>query len=153
MKAKLLTVLIVLGLLLSACGPAAVTEPAAPAEEAAVEESEPAEEAEPAAEESPAEEEVAEAVVDDPIALALELADQAAAGEQVGFSGESDVTIAVVMPALDNDGWRAIYIGVLSKVIEMGVNLVTLDARDSVENQIAIIEDLIVQEVDAIVFV
>ncbi|MBN1266472.1 MAG: sugar ABC transporter substrate-binding protein, partial [Anaerolineales bacterium] len=29
----------------------------------------------------------------------------------------------------------------------------TLDARDSVENQIAIIEDLIVQEVDAIVFV
>lgn len=140
MKVKLLTLLVMLGLVLTACQPAA--QPVAPAEE----ESAPAEEGAPA-------EETDGQAVDDPIALALELADRAAAGEQVAFSGESDVTIAVVMPALDNDGWRAIYIGVLSKVIELNVNLITLDARDSVENQIAIIEDLITQQVDAIVFV
>ena len=136
MKVKLLALLVLLGLVLAACQPA--VQPAAPAEE----ESAPAEEATGG-----------EQVVEDPIALALELADRAAAGEQVAFSGESDITIAVVMPALDNDGWRAIYIGVLSKVIELGVNMITLDARDSVENQIAIIEDLITQQVDAIVFV
>ena len=139
MKAKLLTVFLVIGLLLAACQTATPNVPAPTQAEMT----------------SPTEEPMAEpTAVADPIALALELADKAAAGEKVSFSGSnSDITIAVVMPALDNDGWRAIYIGVLSKVIEMGVNMVTMDARDSVENQTAIIEDLITQKVDAIVFV
>lgn len=142
MKAKFMAVFVILALLLGACA----TATQAPATE------EPAAEA-PLVEEPAVEEPMDETAVEDPIALALELADKAAAGETVSFAGDSDATIAVVMPALDNDGWRAIYIGVLAKVIDLKVNLVTLDARDSVENQIAIIEDLITQQVDAIVFV
>jgi ribose transport system substrate-binding protein len=138
MKSKLLMIALVTGILLAACQPTVQTQEAAPT--ATVTKAVPTEA-------------VTTEKVEDPIALALEFADRAAAGEKVAFSGNSDVTLAVVMPALDNDGWRAIYIGVLSKVIELGVDMITLDARDSVEKQIAIIEDLITQQVDAIIFV
>lgn len=156
MKHKYMLAVLISALLMAACQPAApATE--APAEAPAVEEEapEPAveeEAAEPEAEPAEAESE-AEAEEQDPVLLALELADKAAAGEAAEINSESDITIGVVMPALDNDGWRAIYIGVLSKIIEMDVNLITLDARDSVENQTAMIEDLITKQVDAIVFV
>jgi ABC-type sugar transport system substrate-binding protein len=89
----------------------------------------------------------------DPVVLALQMADRAAKGEAVELSGESGITIGIIMPALDNDGWRAIYIGALSKAIELGANVITMDARDKVENQLAMVEDMITKQVDAIVFV
>jgi len=137
MKARLLTLFIIV--LLAACQ--TTTPTVSPSPQAGVTS-------------SPEEAETKPTQISDPIVLALELADKAAAGEKVSFSGgNSNKTIAVVMPALDNDGWRAIYIGVLSEVIKQGVNLITLDARNSVETQMAIIEDLITQKVDGIVFV
>ena len=88
-----------------------------------------------------------------PLALALEFAERAIGGETVEYTGTAGVTIGVVMPQLDNDGWFAIYIGALSKIIEMGADLVTLDARNSADTQLAMVEDLITKKVDAIVFV
>jgi ABC-type sugar transport system substrate-binding protein len=133
----LASMILVVSLFLSACAPKAA---------------EPAMEEKPAEAAAPAEATAPEEVVD-PIKMALEFADRAAAGEKIEFAGSSDVTIGVVMPALDNDGWRAIYIGALSKIIETGANLITLDARNTVETQLAMIEDMITQGVDAIVFI
>jgi len=144
MRTRLFYLLVLASLVMAACGPVAATEaPPAAAPTGAVAAATQAGEAPAAA--------ATEAV--DPVVLALQLADKAARGESVELSGESGVTIGIVMPALDNDGWRAIYIGALGKAIELGANVITLDARDKVENQLAMIEDMITQEVDAIVFV
>jgi ribose transport system substrate-binding protein len=141
MKYKMLLVmslLLVFGMLLGACAPAAVEE-AAPAE--AEEEAAPAEAEEEAAEEK------------DYISVAADLWTEAATGGSAELQGTSDVTIGMVMPQMDNDGWLAPYIGALSKVLETGANLITLDARNSAETQLAMIEDLLTRGVDAIVFV
>ncbi|GAG91335.1 unnamed protein product, partial [marine sediment metagenome] len=130
---------------LAGCKAKAVAEEeAAPAVEE-VEEETPAEEV--TEEVAPIEEEV------DPIALALEFAERAIEGEAVEYTGTTDFTVGVIMPQLDNDGWFGMYIGVLMGVIKTGVNFVTLDARNNVDNQLAMIEDLITRKVDAIVFV
>lgn len=144
MRTKVSCLLVLLTLAVVACQPAAATTAPA-AEEATVLAAVPTE--------TTAAPEAQPTATVDPVVLALQLADRAARGERVEISGESGVTIGIVMPALDNDGWRAIYIGALSQAIELGANVVTLDARDKVENQMAMIEDLITRQVDVIVFV
>lgn len=87
------------------------------------------------------------------IKTAIDLADKAARGESADYTGASGKTVGVVMPAFDNDGWVAIYIGVLAKAIETETSITTLNAQNSVDRQVAMIEDLITRQVDAIVFV
>jgi ABC-type sugar transport system substrate-binding protein len=89
----------------------------------------------------------------DVVRLALELADKATRGEKADYTGKSGVTIGVIMPQLDNEGFRAIYIGALSQAIALDATVTTLDARLSVDTQLAMIEDLITRKVNAIVFV
>ena len=151
MKRNILVLFVIMTLLLAACG-AQASEPAEAAaqqNEATQEESAEvaADQEEAASEEAAATEEV------DPIKLALQLADKAAHGENAEFEGGSGITVGVVMPQLDNDGWRAAYIGALSQAIEMDVSVITLDARNNVDTQTSMIQDLITKQVDAIVFV
>lgn len=102
---------------------------------------------------SESQEAAASGEVEDPVELALELADRATRGANANYQGTSDETVAVVMPQLDNEGFRAMYIGSLSAGIEQNASVVTLDARNDVDTQLAMIEDMITQQVDAIVFV
>ncbi|NMB90402.1 MAG: sugar ABC transporter substrate-binding protein [Chloroflexi bacterium] len=153
MKTKIFCLMILFVLVLTACQPAApavATQPSAP-ETAPTQVPATEEEAAPAA--TDVSEEAAPAGEADPIALAIDLANKATRGESAELQGSSGKTIGIVMPALDNDGWRAIYIGALSKAIELDVSVITLDARDQVETQTAMIEDLITKQVDAIAFV
>jgi len=87
------------------------------------------------------------------IKLALELADKATRGEKANYEGKSGIAIGVIMPRLDNPGFQAIYIGALSKAIELDASVVTLDAHDSVDTELAMIDVLITRKVDAMVFV
>lgn len=140
------TILIVLvAATLGACAPAAPAEETTPpAEEETT--APPTEEATPPTEA----EEVSEP---DPVKLALELADKATRGEKADYEGKSGIIIGVIMPQLDNEGFRAIYIGTLSKAIELDTSVTTLDARNSVDTQLAMIEDMIARKVNGIIFV
>lgn len=145
MKKRIVALVVLLTLILSACGGQnAQTETMEPESSDAAASSQTGSQSE----EAPAE----EAAID-PVALALELADKAARGEKADFEGGSGKTVGVVMPQFDNDGWRGIYIGALSKAIEMDASVITLDARNNVDTQLAMIQDLITRQVDALVFV
>jgi len=88
----------------------------------------------------------------DSIKLAMQLADQAGSGQTASYAGTSGKTIGVVMPQFDNEGYRAMYIGVMSEAIDSKWSVITLDANLSADAQLADIEDLITKKVDAIAF-
>jgi ribose transport system substrate-binding protein len=90
---------------------------------------------------------------EDALTKAIDLASKAASGQAAEFKGTSGKTIGVVMPQFNNDGFLAMYIGVLTEAIKQNVSVTTLDAQLSVEKQLSMIEDLISKKVDAIVFV
>jgi len=68
------------------------------------------------------------------------------------FNIEGSPKVAVVMPALYNEGWLALYIGTLRKLMEEGAGIETYSANDDVDLQIQIIEDMIAKKVDGIIF-
>jgi ribose transport system substrate-binding protein len=88
----------------------------------------------------------------DSIKLAMHLADQAGSGQTASYTGTSGKTIGVVMPQFDNEGFRAMYIGIMIEAIDQKWSVITLDAHLSADTQLADIEDLITQKVDAIAF-
>lgn len=89
----------------------------------------------------------------DALKMAKDLANKAASGQAAEFKGKSGKTLGVVMPQFNNDGFHAMYIGVLLEAIKQDVSVTTLDAQLSVEKQLSMIEDLISKKVTAIVFV
>jgi ABC-type sugar transport system substrate-binding protein len=89
----------------------------------------------------------------DALSKAIDLASKAASGKAAEFQGTSGKTIGIVMPQFNNDGFLAMYIGVLTEAIKQNASITTLDAQLSVEKQLSMIEDLISKKVDAIVFV
>jgi len=63
------------------------------------------------------------------------------------------ITIGVILPQADADGFRANYIGVRQAAEKLGVDTILLSAQNSVDRQLSQIEDLITQRVGAIIFI
>ena len=72
-----------------------------------------------------------------------------AAAEETGE--EAGLTFGVSMPQLDNDGFKANLIGIQQFADENGIELVVTDAKAMADTQMQNIEDLITNDVDAIV--
>jgi len=150
---KWLTICLVMAMIavaIVACGPQDTPEPTATPTEVPDEEPTPTEEPEATPTEEPEPTPTEEV---DPVELAIELAEKATRGEEADYEGGSGYLIGVIMPRLDNPGFRAMYIGLLARAIELDVSVTTLDAQDSVDTQLAMIDDLITRGVDGIVFV
>ena len=89
----------------------------------------------------------------DPVKLAINLAERATKGQSANYTGTSGITVAIIMPQLDNPGFRGMYIGSLTEAIKLGASLITLDAQNKVDTEMGMIEDMITKKVNALVLV
>jgi len=149
---KLVYILIAVALLLAACAPAAPE--AAPAEEPteAAEAAEPTEAAEPAAEEAPAEEAVEYTLPEGAKAIVpLEPGSQSTA--PLAYKPGDAVTIAYMPPATEFNYYMAIGAGIEDTAKELGVETFMLapQSGSDIATQMKMIQDVITQEVDAII--
>lgn len=60
-------------------------------------------------------------------------------------------TFGIAMPQLDNDGFKANLVGIKQKAEELGITIITSDAKGNADTQMQQIEDFITRGVDAIV--
>ena len=138
-----LTVFLAFALILSAC-----TTPAAeaPAEEAPVAEEAPAEEAAPAEEEAPVAEEAAPAEEEAPVE------EEAPAAFDASVPANEEYEIAIVVKNFASAFWAQHVDGAEQAAEDLGIKLTSHapEKPENIEEQIAILEDLITAEVDCI---
>lgn len=87
----------------------------------------------------------------DPLEQAVGLLRQAVRGESVNYEGASGKTIGILIPWFDGEGFQANFVGMAAEAIENDVSMLTFDAQRSPEKALAAVEDMISQDVDAIV--
>lgn len=141
MKQKIVVILILLALLVAACTTATPTEEAAPVEEGA-----PAEEVE----EISFEGYEAPAPAFNPVPLA---AGAQASCTAVAFDGSKPAKIAYMPPATEFNYYQAIGAGIADLAAELGVETFMLapQSGSDIEGQMGMIQDVLTQEVDAII--
>ncbi|MEW6695765.1 MAG: sugar ABC transporter substrate-binding protein [Bacillota bacterium] len=79
------------------------------------------------------------------------LAEKATSGASAEIKG--DPTIAVVMPALDHEGWLSFYTGIIMGVMKTDAGMISFSANNDPQKQMSIIEDLIAKKVKGILFI
>lgn len=74
-------------------------------------------------------------------------------GKEATLEGGSDIEVGVVMADFDNSGWIAIFTGMINEAIRQDVSVRCYSANNDADRQIALIDQLIADEVDAILFI
>lgn len=100
---------------------------------------------------APSDESAGDGDSDPALDQAVELLSQAVRGQSVDYEGSSDLTIGILIPWFDGEGFQANYVGMAAEAIRNEVSMLTFDAQRSPEQGLAAVEDMISQGVDAIV--
>ncbi len=81
------------------------------------------------------------------------LTNQTIDGKEATLEGSSGIVIGIVMAAFDNAGWIAIFTGIVDEAIKQDVGLTCYSANNDPDRQIALINQLIDDQVDGIIFI
>ncbi len=74
-------------------------------------------------------------------------------GKEAVCNPDSEIQIGVVMAALDNNGWIAIFNGIIDEAMQQDVGVTCYSANNDPDRQVNMINNLITMGVDGIIFI